>query len=214
MNEQLVKRGPLATAALTHVSAAVGQVPDIAEGMRVAALALELVVHDDLTAQLAVDYGGQILAAEGAVEARSKPVRAMVQETRDAVFDYLDRYRKPLSAGKLALKKKLDAYRARVEEERQREVKRQLEEAKKSAGDAGPPVDPEMPHDDGVVRGGSGSGFQRKTPPKVRIISIELVPKEFLMLNEAAVLAHWKATGQAVPGTVVYQESETVFRRS
>lgn len=191
-------------------------------------------IEDEATEKRAIEFAKQIGAHEKLCDGTRKTVKAPYAEAVKVVDAFFGGMVDPLKTGREVVLRKLTAFQtAKAEAERKaREEAARIaaEEAAKAAAavvtDAD--LDNAIAKEEQAVaavqateattadlsrtRGAYGSTASLRTTTEFTIEDVNSVPREFLMVNDAAIRAAIKAGRREIPGVKIFQKQQTVVR--
>lgn len=190
-------------------------------------------VADDDDAGKATLLVKQILEEERAVAARQKEAKRPHAELADAAFGYFKPMLLQLESLKRGLLGKLDAYRRELEQRAQAERRRLAQEAALKAAEAAEADDLDSAMDaeqasqriveqaatvaPAPIRSDYGHVASARKTWEYELVDLAAVPRQFLMLNDAAIKAHIKTRQKDRPpvpvaGLTFIERTSTVVR--
>lgn len=191
-------------------------------------------IKDDETAGKVADLIRMIGSVTKAGEAAHKIAKAPHLEAGRAVDGWLKKMSEPLVAAKVRLQRPLDAFlRAKADAERRRreeEAKALEEAAAREAAAMQTPAQMDAaiateeraaeakeaahakPAEMARTRGDYGGIATLRTTWKHEVTDVAQVPREYLMVNDAAIKAAVKAGTRTIPGVRIFQDQSAMVR--
>jgi hypothetical protein len=184
----------------------------------------EMVVENDGTAQLAVQFTGRVKTLFNKLEAERKEITKPALQYQKAVKALADTFTTKLKKIEKEAKAKIGDYQykkeleRRKEEERQRkareELQKKVEKEAKEAGVEAPKFEmaPPIKEEKTVTRAEDGTSAFIKKPWKGTITDPTLVPREYCEPSQKLINQAVKQGIREIPGVEIKQEIETSIR--
>lgn len=191
-------------------------------------------IEDEATEKRAIEFAKQIGAHEKLCDGTRKAIKQPYAEAVKIVDAFFGGMVDPLKTGRDVVLRKLTAFQtAKAEAERKaREEAARIaqEEAAKAiaAVETNADLDNAIAKEEQAVaavqateattadlsrtRGTFGSTASLRTTTEFTIEDVNSVPREFLMVNDAAIRAAIKAGRREIPGVKIFQKQQTVVR--
>lgn len=191
-------------------------------------------IEDEATEKKAIEFAKQIAAHEKLCDATRKAVKQPYADAAKIVDAFFGNMADPLKGGRDIVLRKLTVFQAARAEKERREREEAAHKAAQEAAAAAAKVETEADLDRAIAkeeqaaatvkaaqattadlsrsRGQFGSVASLRTTMEFTVEDVNSVPREFLMVNDAAIRAAIKAGRREIPGIKIFQKQQTVVR--